>query len=65
MEAIMNMILCIIYDLLGLSGIALLIIISVTSARSYREDKELRLPQEERDKEYHERRMKEPEAHRS
>lgn len=43
METIMNMILCIIYDLLGLSGIALLIIISVTSTRSYREDKELRL----------------------
>lgn len=41
METIMNMILCIIYDLLGLSGIALLIIISVTSTRSYREDKEL------------------------
>lgn len=31
METIMNMILCIIYDLLGLSGIALLIIISVTT----------------------------------
>ena len=41
METIMNMILYIIYDLLGLSGIALLIIISVTSARSYHEDKEL------------------------
>ena len=64
METIMNMILYIIYDLLGLSGIALLIIISVTSARSYREDKELRLHQEERDKEYHERRMKELEAQR-
>ena len=34
METIMNMILCIISELLGLSGIALLIIISVTSART-------------------------------
>jgi hypothetical protein len=42
-----------------------LISISVTSAiRSYREDKALKLRQEERDKEYHERRMKELEAHR-
>ena len=65
METIMNMILCIIYDLLGLSGIALLIIISVTSARSYREDKELRLHQVERATEYHKRCMKELEAHRS
>jgi hypothetical protein len=64
METIRNMILYIIYDLLGLSGIALLIIISITSARSYREDKEIKLRQEERDKEYHKRRMKELEAHR-
>lgn len=58
MENIMNTILYIIVYAGGLAAIILMLTLTITNCRSYKEDKENREKQDKRDAEYHESRMK-------
>ena len=64
MKDIMEIILYIIMAVGGLAGIGLLLSMTVLAIRSGKEEQAREARPEERDKEYHERRMKELEAHR-
>jgi hypothetical protein len=64
MKDTMEAVLYIIMALGGIAGIVLLLSMTVLAIRSGKEDQAREARQEERDKEYHERRMKELEAHR-
>jgi hypothetical protein len=64
MKDTMEAVLYIIMALGGIAGIVLLLSMTVLAIRSGKEEQAREARQEERDKQYHERRMKELEAHR-
>jgi hypothetical protein len=64
MKDTMEAVLYIIMALGGIAGIVLLLSMTILAIRSGKEEQAREARQEERDKEYHERRMKELEAHR-